>query len=243
MTQRIRKAVFPVAGLGAHRLATRAAPWVRRWSRQLSMVLAARLPALRRWNATRAVGPRAPAVERNQRTDRRGWLGTGVALAALVIVAMLVVVGGASLRAAHRWAVTVWHLDGQPKLAMWLPRDAGGTPSPVRGAAPGATLVLAKGQATAEADVILPDVVLPPGQVQLALDVDWPAEVPVGTTLTVGPAVVAAGVRAASGTLAVAPAREPGGGLRLGARLVGPPGGGTARATVTAVRLTTRAGP
>jgi hypothetical protein len=240
--------LFPVAGLGAHRLATRGGPLLHRSGRWLFALLLAR-GAARRSRREPSPVPKQDLLDRryDPHADRRGWIGTGVALAALVGVAALVVWGGASLRTAHRWAATVWHVDGMPRLAMWLPHATAGAPSPVRGAAPGATLMLTGGRRTVEADVVVPDVALSPGPVTmtLAIDVDWAPGAPAGATLTVGPAVATAGVRTARGSFVFAP--EGHGGLRLGARLAGPPAGGeatlTVAATVTAVRVTTVGGP
>jgi len=205
--------LFPIAGLGAHRLVT--------GGRALVGRLAARGP-----------GPRVdPAAA-------RGWLGTGVAVVVLIVAGVATVYGGAALRDRHRWAATVWRVDGQPRLALWHPRRSGGGASAVRGTPPGATLTVAPGKQEAASVIVLPDVALPPGPVQLEVDVDWPMAASGAATVTVGPATAAAGVRRASGTFVHA-----GGPLRVEARLTAADGAAPLKAAVTAVRVHSGAAP
>jgi hypothetical protein len=202
--------LFPLAGLGAHRLVAEG----RR---------------LLRWSS------RAPS-------STRGWLGTAVAVVALVVVSVATVYGGAALRDRHRWAATIWRVDGQARLAMWHPGAGGGGPSGVRGTPPGATLTVPAGKREVTSVIVLPDVTVPAGPIELTFDVEWPAAVPGDAVVTVGPAAARPGVRQARGTFVPG---DGGGPLRVEARLVGPAAAGAApvAATVTAVRLRTGAAP
>jgi hypothetical protein len=50
---------------------------------------------------------------------RRGAISTAVMVTALVALAFAVVAGGQALRDRHRWAVSLWRVDGVPRLAHW----------------------------------------------------------------------------------------------------------------------------
>jgi len=131
--------LFPAAGLGAARL-----------GRMLWRGGAAGVAAARRRGSWR--------VAALPRIERQGLALAGLIAVGVVLGGVLVVDGGQALRDRYRWAVTLWHVDGQPRMALW--RRAAGTrgPSPVRGNAGGAELVLAPGQTEAAAEVVLPDV-------------------------------------------------------------------------------------
>lgn len=159
--------LFPAAGLGLARL-------VRTGWRAGRGVVA----ALGRQASWRAAA--LPPVERR-----------GLTLAALIAVGVtlagvLVVDGGQALRDHYRWAVTVWHVDGQPRMALW--RRASGTdgPSPVHGIAGGAELVLAPGQTETAADVVLPEVVSPALAHDLSAALAWKSGGDPATRLSVG---------------------------------------------------------
>jgi hypothetical protein len=136
--------------------------------------------------------------------DRRGWAMSLVMTAMLAAVAVVVVRGGAVLRDRHRWAATVWRVDGQPRLAMWRAgahqpgpgrAQSGAGPSPVYGATPGAALITSPARPQADADIVLPDVTLPPAMVHLSARVAWRrgsvpgARVSLSAGATGGPAV------------------------------------------------------
>jgi len=72
---------------------------------------------------------------------RRGAILTAGIVTALGVVVVAVVAGGQTLRDRHRWAVSLWRVDGVPRLAHWrgVSRLPGGR-SPVDGTADGARL-------------------------------------------------------------------------------------------------------
>ena len=125
-----------------------------------------------------------------------------------------------------------------PGLALWHPQRSDGGASAVRGTPPGATLTLASAKGVAASVIVLPDVALPAGPIQLAFDVEWPATVSGAATVTVGPATATAGVRQATGTFIHA-----GGPLRVEARLTAGDGAAPLTAAVTAVRVHSGAAP
>ena len=146
--------LFPAAGLGLARLV-----------RALWRAGAAGIAVLRRRGSWRAAAP--PRVERQ-----------GLALATLValgvaLAAVLVVDGGQALRDRYRWAVTLWHVDGQPRMALWRRAPGAQGPSPVRGLAGGAELVLAPSQVETAAEVVLPDVALFRGAMAWTATLAW----------------------------------------------------------------------
>jgi len=134
--------LFPAAGLGLARLV-----------RTVWRVGAGAVAVVRRRASWRSAVP--PPVER-QGLTLAALIAAGVALAGV-----LVVDGGQALRDRYRWAVTLWSVDGQPRMALWRRAPGARGPSPVRGVAGGAELVLSPGQTEAAAEVVLPDVVLP----------------------------------------------------------------------------------
>jgi hypothetical protein len=119
--------------------------------------------ALRRgWSLARGLGR-----DRSRAQSARAATRLGVALAAAValfVVTPPISAAGARLRAAHRWAATVWTIDGQAVLAKWRRQGPAVGPSPITGAPNGVHLdVGADGRASAEVLVAA----LPPGAFQL----------------------------------------------------------------------------
>jgi hypothetical protein len=131
--------------------------------------------------------------------ERRGLLGTLVALLALAVVTVIVTRGGAALRDRHRWAVAVWHVDGQPQLALWRRRTPGAGRSPVRGTATGAAVVLAPLRRQAEAEVVLPNLTLPRGSVQIRSVITWTGGPAPEAMVSIGGVPVPAGANEAKG--------------------------------------------
>ena len=204
--------LFPAAGLGLVRLAASA--------RRLARV---------RWRRS-APGSSGPWAA----TERRGLLLTLALAAGLGLAGVLVVYRGQALRARHRWAATVWRVDGQPRAALWR-RGAPGL-SPVRGTAAGAQLILAAGSEEAVAEVILPGVVLPEGDVNFDAALAWPEGVASRARVSIGTNVVAAPAARLRGRVAWAG----GGPARFTVRLdAEPPEPNATSVTVTDVFLTT----
>ena len=142
--------LFPAAGFGLARLL--------RLSWRLGAGTTAALARRAAW--------RAPPARERQGLALAALIAVGVALAGA-----LVVVGGQALRDRYRWAVTLWHVDGRPQMALWRRAPGQGGPSPVHGIAGGAELVLAPGQTEAVAEVVLPEV----GPAAAAAAADWSA--------------------------------------------------------------------
>ena len=95
----------------------------------------------------------APA-HRGQRARFAFALGLATASAVtLFVVAPAVVAAGERLRVAHRWAATVWSVDGQSRLARWRRHGATRGASPIAGAPNGARLTLGGG-GPAEAEIV-----------------------------------------------------------------------------------------
>jgi hypothetical protein len=149
----------------------------------------------------------------------------------LVVSTLLVVNGGQSLRDRHRWAATVWHVDGQAQPAFWRRATAG--PSPVRGLADGVTLVLEAGRTEVTAEIIRPDGAGPGGSVDLRATLAWQGQTDAGARLELGTAAISAPVTDAHGVL-----ESPTDHLR--ARLSAGPHQGSISVTIRAVALTTR---
>ena len=162
--------------------------------------------------------------------ERRGLIGTLGILGALVLGAVVVVRGGAALRLRHRWAATVWHVDGQPRSAFWRTYGGDGGPSWVRGAPPAAALTLLPGRREVVAEIVLPNVVMPAGPVQVAATVTWEGHPATGTRVALGDADTPAAAIAivpvppagSSGTALQGIFDHPGGPVRLHARLSQP---------------------
>ncbi len=96
-------------------------------------------------------------------------------IAAIVALATFVAApaisnAGERLRAAHRWAATVWIVDGQSRLAKWRRHGDARGPSPVSGAPNGVRLALGNAPDPIEADVVIAS--LPPGRYRLEGDVE-----------------------------------------------------------------------
>ena len=208
--------LFPAAGLGLVRLAASA--------RRLARV---------RWRRS-APGSSAPRAA----PELRRLLLTLAFVAGLIVSAVVIVDGGQALRARHRWAATVWRVDGRPRAALWR-RGAPGL-SPIRGTAAGAQLILASGADEAVAEVILHDVVLPAGDLNLAAALVWPEGVAPGARLSIGANAVAAPAARVQGMVA-----WPGGGpVRFTVRLdAGPPEPSATSVALTDVVLTTTKPP
>ncbi len=115
--------------------------------------------ALRRlWIVARAAasgGRRVPVA----RAAARLGLAALVA-AALFVAAPAISDAGVRLRAAHRWAATVWVVDGKACLAKWRRHGDARGPSPVSGAPNGVRLTLAP--EPVEAEIVVAD--LPRGR-------------------------------------------------------------------------------
>jgi 4-amino-4-deoxy-L-arabinose transferase-like glycosyltransferase len=125
--------------------------------------------ALRRlWIVARAAARGDPRVAIARAAARLG-------LAALVAAAMFVAApaisdAGVRLRAAHRWAATVWIVDGQPRLAKWRRHGDARGPSPVSGAPNGVRLALGTASDPVEAEVVV--AALPAGRYRLEGEVE-----------------------------------------------------------------------
>jgi hypothetical protein len=216
----------------------------------------------RAWQLGRAI-----IYTRDARARALARLGlAGAAAIALFVGASWLTDAGAELRATHRWAATVWTIDGKPGLAKWRRHGPARGPSPVAGAPNGVRLTTGDdGRATAE--IVLDR--LPAGTYQLGgeLEGDGPrvAPTPGGTgTPTPTPTLrfelidaadertmLGVNVPPATGAeRAGIPLRggfvHPGGPLRLIARLeAAPPAAAGARSVwVSSIALTTaRAAP
>jgi 4-amino-4-deoxy-L-arabinose transferase-like glycosyltransferase len=187
--------LFPVAALGWHRLGGVARAGVR-------LLLGA------------APGPGRDGLHHRLRGARRGLLGTALVLAAIAGAGLLVVRGGAALRDRHRWAATVWRIDGRAAQALWRRADRAGGPSPVRGAPAGAVLRLAPGARAAVAEIALPESMLPAGRYHLGADLEWQGEGDAGLRLALAGGAAPATERRIEVTI-----DHPGGPLGIGARL------------------------
>jgi hypothetical protein len=129
--------------------------------------------ALRRWwltvpSPTRRVYA-TPAIARLM-------IATIVALT-MFVAASAISHAGERLRAAHRWAATVWIVDGQSRLAKWRRHGDARGPSPVSGAPNGVRLALGSAAEPVEAEVVVAS--LPAGRYRLEGEVegfDLPSE-------------------------------------------------------------------
>jgi 4-amino-4-deoxy-L-arabinose transferase-like glycosyltransferase len=98
-------------------------------------------------------------------------MGLAVIVATLLFVAAPAISdAGERLRAAHRWAATVWLVDGQPRLAKWRRHGDARGPSPVSGAPNGVRLALGTAADPTEVEVVLAS--LPKGRYRLEGDVE-----------------------------------------------------------------------
>jgi 4-amino-4-deoxy-L-arabinose transferase-like glycosyltransferase len=125
------------------------------------------------------VGRAAAALARRARPEA---LASARALApalALVVAWRLgwpaLIDAGAHLRARHRWAVTLWQVDGHARPCMWRPGAAPTSPtspsSPILGA-PNGVWLRAGARGTAAADVALGAGPLPAGTYALHLEAE-----------------------------------------------------------------------
>ncbi len=97
-------------------------------------------------------------------------MATIVALA-IFVAAPAVSDAGERLRATHRWAATVWIVDGHARLAKWKRHGEARGPSPVSGAPNGVRLALPAGSAApVEAEIVVAD--LPPGRYRVEGEVE-----------------------------------------------------------------------
>ena len=174
--------LFPLAALGLVRMFTSARRAVAALPRRLSSLSLSSLSSLP--SIARVAGQ---AWSMPSRVERRALIGTLVALGGLALGALVVVRGGAAARTRHRWAATVWHVDGRPQLALWRGHADGRGPSPVRGAPPAVLLTLGPGRREVEAEIVLPDLVMPAGLIQVGGRVTWQGDPALGTRVGVGP--------------------------------------------------------
>jgi hypothetical protein len=194
------------------------------------------------WTLAAAIA-RRPERRAAAQAARRLAIGAAGAVVCF-FVAGAVADAGARLRVDHRWAATVWQVDGQARLAKWrrAPAPADGA-SPISGAPNGARLALAPNRAEGvAAEVEGPT--LAAGSYRLRAAVEA-AQLPAGgeLTLTLTLTLTAAG---GGGVIATARLddptptaiagvfRHPGGPLRFEARIQP---GGAALASAASVWL------
>ena len=116
------------------------------------------------------IGWRTPR-ERGKVTPAQARMALAVIITlALFVAASAVSTAGERLRAAHRWAATVWIVDGQPRLAKWRRHGDARGPSPVSGAPNGVRLARGTAADPVEAEVVVTS--LPPGRYRLEGDVE-----------------------------------------------------------------------
>jgi len=152
---------------------------------------------------------------------RRGLAGTLLVVALLTAAGLTAVLGGKSLRSRHRWAATVWQVDGHAQLALWSAAGLSGGPSPVRPAPPGSALVLGRGQRQASARIFLPAFAPAAGSIQLSASLRWRGvTLPTDAVVSLGGVMARAGAPAALGRI-----EHPSGPLHLDVRLERAPGG------------------
>jgi hypothetical protein len=218
--------LFPIAGLGLHRLGAGALAALRALRRRGQSLRPAEV-------GTDLAGDERAHVGRLR--WRRGALATLLIAAALVASAVAIVVGGRSLRERHRWAVSLWHVDGVPQLAYWRAREGGGasTGSPVVGVPDGAGLrvdggsratAAQAGTRTAEAgvEVILPDLPSWRGPMRLRAALTWPTGADPAARLEIGSLVVPGGTTQLDSILDVKRHDDPPNSAGLAVRLVVP---------------------
>ena len=169
---------------------------------------------------------------------RQGLALTAVVLIGVALTATVVVQGGEALREHHRWAATVWQVNGHAQPAFWRRGHPG--VSPVHGLADGVTLVLAPGHTEAVAEIILPDLTLPAAPGDLRVTLSWQGEpgpetrLEIGTMVAHAPAVEARGALDAAGGSA-GPTRLP---VRLLSATPRQPGSGPISVTIRGATLT-----
>ena len=175
--------LFPVAGFGAWRFCAGGWAVFTSWWGGVA----------RRWSGSpRGPGVTGPSSVRGQSRDAgapRGIIPTFIAVACVVVASLVVVRAGQALRAKHRWAATVWQVDGRPELALWRAAGSRDGPSPVRATPPGAALRLGDRQSRVDAEVVLPHLTRSGGSgtmFQLQASLAWTAAASVGTRVSLG---------------------------------------------------------
>jgi hypothetical protein len=156
---------------------------------------------------------------------RAGAAAPGLAAAGVLVLAWqlgwpALIEEGARLRARHRWAATVWRVDGRPRLCKWRPAGAPSISpsfSQILGAPDGVRL-RADGPAPARtfAEIELGGGDLAPGTYRLTLRVEASGTLPLQLRIAtpagpVGDAIAAPG----AATSLLATIHHPGGPLRL----------------------------
>ena len=184
---------------------------------------------------------------------RRGAILTAVMVAALGALALAVVAGGQALRDRHRWAVSLWRVDGIPRLAHWRPvsRLPGGQ-SPVGGSADAARLRVeaevgpsggrVPGRAlesAAEVTFFEPRAIMPGQRVVATLE--WSPGADPAARLEIGAAVAPGRSSRLEGWTVSPDAGPREGGLLI--RLVAPPSATGTAVVIRDVRLESRAQP
>jgi len=194
--------LFPLFGFGAARLVT-----------GLGALLRSRF-------SFSAPSPSPPSPPPSPPCIRAALLYALLGLALLTAASVAVVRGGASLRARHRWAVTVWRVDGQPRLAMWRAGSLeGNSSSPVRGTSPGAALTLLPDQHEVSAEIVFPPGALAVGRMRIDARLTWRgAATAPGVILTLGGISIGAGTERLSAVIEAAAGQPP----YLRARLIAP---------------------
>lgn len=193
--------LFPIAGLGLHRIGAGALESFRGLRRRARRAVAAELST-------------EPEVEGRTARWRRGAVATLLLAVALFVSAVAIVAGGRRLREGHRWAVSLWHVDGVPQLAYWRATEGAGarTASPVVGVPDGAGLRVgggagatagSGGAANAEAgvEVTLPDLPSWHGPMRLRATLAWPTGADPAARLEIGSLVVPGGTTQLDGVL------------------------------------------
>jgi hypothetical protein len=169
--------LFPIVGFGAWRLGRIAVQVTRAWTG---------IAAAGRLRVARADRPPSARRETLDALARRGLAATLGAAAIVIAVSVVLVRGGAVLRARHRWAATVWQVDGRPELALWRGVVADGGGSPVRGTPPGAALRIGPEQRRVNAEIVLPNVEPARASFQMSAAVAWRGTRPAGTNVAIG---------------------------------------------------------
>jgi hypothetical protein len=201
--------LFPIAGFGAWRFGGGAVRVARIWWG----IAARRLPC------ARADTPPSEREEALDGDERRGFAATAITVAFVIVGTLALVRGGAVLRTRHRWAATVWQVDGRPELALWRGRTSDGGPSPVWGAPPGVALRIGSAQRRVDAEIVLPNVKSALGSFRMEASLAWRGAAPAGTNIAIGGASADPHAITARGSI-----EQTGGPLRIAAHLDRPVG-------------------